>query len=160
MDMAIIILDRTNCAICRKILKSTDEALGFPAMFPNEADPLHLFNDAAIHGACLLVHPLRPIIEKRLAEYREKTGPGNRYCRVCGREILNPDDYLGLGHLTDEATSPLKPYNYAHFHRSCVRVWPDAPNVLSLLEIMVESGAWRGRGFQLLIKDLKGLLAK
>jgi hypothetical protein len=157
--MAIILLGKTRCVICGKVLQPTDEIVGFPVVFPNEADPLHLLNDAAVHAVCLRDHPLRQAVEKRMAEYRQKTGPGNRYCRVCGREILNSHDYLGFGHLTDDPTSPLSQYNYAHFHRSCFRDWPEGPHVVSLLETMVETGAWRGEGLPAMIKHLKDLLS-
>lgn len=155
--MALFLSGKTTCSLCGKTLWSNDKVVAFAALFPNEADPLHLFHDAVVHEACFKDHPLRQAAEKRVADYRQKAGPGNRYCHICGREILNPDEYTGFGHLTDDPTAPLSQYNYAHFHRSCFRDWPKGPHVLSLLEAMVETGAWRGVGLSLLIKDLKSL---
>jgi hypothetical protein len=154
--MALILSGKTKCPLCGKAILATDKIVGFPAAFPNENDPLHIFHDAAVHEQCLNSHPLKLAAERRMAEYRQKTGPGNRRCYVCGKEILKPDEYTGLGHLTDDPTLTASKYNYAHFHRSCFKVWPERTHVLSLLEDMVKTGAWRGPGLSLMIKDLKG----
>jgi len=156
--MAIVIRGATSCAICRKILQSNDEVIAFPAAFPNEASPLFLFHDTAVHVACFCDHPLRQAVEERLADFRQRTGPGKRFCRVCGLEVLTPDEHLGLGHLTDDPTSSLHQYNYAHFHRTCFKEWPDSYQILTLLEAMVTAGTWRGVGSMFMIKDLKNLL--
>jgi hypothetical protein len=154
--MALIFRGETKCVLCRKVILASDEIVGFPPMFGNENDPLHIFHDAAVHEQCLSSHPLKPAVEKRMAERRRRTGPGNRRCYVCGKEILKPDEYMGLGHLTDDPNLEVSKYNYAHFHRSCFRVWPERSHVLSLLGDMVKTGTLRGPGLALMIKDLNG----
>jgi hypothetical protein len=74
---------------------------------PNTRDPLVFFNDAGFHRECFAGHPLAAEVEARVAEFYAQTGPGHRGCAVCGEEIRDPDDYLGLDHLTGDAESPL-----------------------------------------------------
>jgi hypothetical protein len=156
--MAIYIIGRTKCAICGKTLTNKDGIIGFPSIFPNHADPLHFLNDAVVHEECLHTHSLRKHAEQRMADFKQKTGPGNRHCRVCSKEILNPDDYLGFGHLTDRTNLEIYQYNYAHFHRNCFRHWHERDKVIALLENMVETGAWLGNGLPVLIDDLKNMI--
>lgn len=153
--MALILSGKTQCASCGKMILTTDKIVGFPAIFPNENDPLHIFHDVAVHEQCLNIHPLKPEAEERMAEFRLKTGPGHRRCYVCGEEILKPDQYAGLGYLTGDPNLVVSKYNYAHFHRSCFKIWPERTHVLTLLEDMMKTGAWRGPGLSLMIKDLK-----
>lgn len=153
--MAIVLLGKTQCVICGKVLQATDKIIGFPAMFPNEVDVLHQFHDAAVHVVCLEGHPLRQAIEKRMAEYQQKTGPGKRRCRVCGREILMPDDYFGLGHLTDDIHDPLFQFNYAHFHRSHLFAWSERPILIRELSRLEKSEKWKCDGLKQIIKELR-----
>jgi hypothetical protein len=113
--VALILEGKTTCPICGKVLKTGEEIMGFPAFVSNQADPLLLFNDAGFHKDCVLAHALWPTLNWRMREYDEKTGPGHRKGLVCGEEITHPDEYFGLGHLTDNPAHALFQFNYAHF---------------------------------------------
>src|SRR5581483_10543679 len=158
LEMAIVIKDQTRCAICGEVIKSSDEFTAFPPAFPNQADPLHIFHDAAVHDRCLDTHPFREAAVRRIDERRVNSGSGKRICRICGKEVQDPNDYVGLGHLTDDPGSPLKDYNYAHFHRSHFGKWSRGPYVLSLLAAMAETGGWTGDALPALIDDLRSII--
>jgi predicted nucleic acid-binding Zn ribbon protein len=153
--MANHVLGKSKCAICGRTIAAADSVFGFSAIFPNEAEPLHIFHDAVAHEVCFKKHPLRKAAEKRVADYRQNASPRHRHCRVCGQEILNPDDHLGLGHLTDDPNLPIGQYNFAQFHRSCVQNWQERSKALALLENMIEKGEWRGNGLHILIENLR-----
>lgn len=74
------------------------------------------FNDSAFHEQCFREHPSAEKVVSRVREMRERTGPGKRFCVVCGREITSPDDYFVLGHLVDNDDHPLRRYNYTQAH--------------------------------------------
>jgi hypothetical protein len=95
--MAISITDKSTCPICGRIPDRGEKLLGFCPIFPNEQDALFFFHDRVFHETCVLTHPLGPSALGRLEEYKSRTGPGHRKCRVCGQEITDPDDYTGLG---------------------------------------------------------------
>jgi hypothetical protein len=63
---------------------------------------------------------------------------------VCGRPILDPDDYLGLGLLTSDPGSALFGFNFLHLHRSHVGQWDRYEEFRRLIEAMQRSEAWDG----------------
>ena len=97
--------------------------MGLPAFAWNQSDPLWLFNDAAVHVACLAMDPRRAHVERVIAEVEAKTGPGNRVCAVCGDEVTDPEDYILIPRLTHIETDPLFRFRYTHLHKSHVPQW-------------------------------------
>src|ERR1035437_1320520 len=142
--MAIVITGKTICALCGQVIAERQEVIGFPPFIPNEADPLHIFSDQAFHAACFRLHPLSRGAEARYVELRERSAPATRMCLICGRAIADPDDYLGLGHLTADATKPIHEFNYAQFHRTCLARWTELERVCGLLRELKASGTWQG----------------
>lgn len=153
--MALVILGRTECVICGLVMAEGDEIVSFPAFVSNRRDPLFRFTDAAFHRSCLAQDPLGRRAMDRLQELSEHLGPGKRLCLVCGRAIVDPDDYVTFGHLTDEPSNPLFRWNYAQLHRSCIADWPQLHDVIEMLEAYERSGAWEGDVLARLIEDLK-----
>lgn len=148
-----------KCAFCGLEITDQNEATHFPQFVWNQADPLFIFGDASVHDTCLINHPLASRVQQRLEEFRKRTSPENRLCSICGKQITDPDDYLGLGYLTENEAHPLYRFNYSHFHRSCIRNWEPATTLISGLELYDRSGAWKGGGLKWLIGELRKLSA-
>ena len=127
----------------------------FAPFVGNEADPLFVFSDAAVHVGCFRKHPLAEAVQARYEELRERTNPKNRSCFVCGEQITNPDDYLAFGHLVDDPKHPLHSLNYAQFHRSCLGSWPALSDAIRNLESLDQAGTWKGDALKRLIKELR-----
>lgn len=127
----------------------------FPPFVSNQADPLFVFHDAAVHADCFRKHPLAEAAQARYEELRERTNPKNRPCFICGAQITNPDDYLAFGHLVDDPKHPLHAFNYAQFHRSCLGNWSGLADVLRDLEALDRSGTWKGDALKRLIKEIR-----
>jgi len=118
----------------------------FSPFVSNELDPLRIFSDGSFHEACFWQHPLAKIARARYDELREKSQ--GHICSVCGNAIDKPDDYVGLGHLTDDANEPLHALNYAQYHLSCLATSPVRPRICALLAEFRNSGKWKGPGLE------------
>jgi hypothetical protein len=118
--MAILLSRKTVCPLCGRIIADGEKAIGFPPFVANEVDPLYIFSDGVFHASCFRQDPLAKQAEARYSESRKRTSPLARQCRICGRVIDSPDEYLGLGHLTDDPSEPVHAMNYAQFHRACL----------------------------------------
>jgi hypothetical protein len=150
-----IFIPGARCPISGMVIESSKDAVLFPPFVGNKADPLYVFSDAVIHVDAFRAHPLAAKVEARLAEARDRSGPGKRPCFVCGTQILDHHDYLGLGHLVEDASHPLWSYNYAHFHRHCVFAWPKTSELVAELAALDQSGAWEGDVLKRLIDELE-----
>jgi hypothetical protein len=153
--MAIILLGKTNCPLCGKLLEEGQEIVSFAPFVGNELDPLWSFSDAAFHSLCFHDHPLSVEATARYEEMRKKAGPGNRACVVCKAQIKDPDDYLGLGYLISDPQNPLHRYNYTHAHVSCLPKWSELLHVYDLIKDLKQSGKWKGKGLDDLISILQ-----
>ena len=152
--MAIVIRGKSKCSICQKIIEENDAIVSFANFVPNELDPLWLFNDAGFHETCFQSHPLAKQAKARYAEYREVFEVKGHNCDLCHQRITRPDDYFSFGHLTDNESDPLHPFNYCQFHRRCLKNWDDLSYVYQQLKILKESGTWRGKALEWLISEI------
>ena len=155
--MALILLGKTKCSLCGGVLSEGQEIVSFPPFVANRADPLCFFNDAAFHAMCFRSHPLAIKAEARFVELREKSSLGNRRCLVCRNRIENPDEYMGLPHLTDNPTAPAYEFNYAQFHRTCLKCWSGRKKVCQCLESLETSGQWVGPALEKILKEMRNL---
>jgi DNA-directed RNA polymerase subunit N (RpoN/RPB10) len=144
-----------RCAISGRAIGSANEAVAFPPFIANEADPLHVFSDAVVHADVFRTHALAADAQLRLEEARQRTAPNNRRCFICGQLITDPDNYLGLGYLVENRSSPLYRFNYAHFHRSCLATWQGLSGLVTELEALDGSGLWKGEALKRLITALR-----
>jgi hypothetical protein len=142
------------CSISGRAIWSASDAVLFPPFVSNEADPLHIFSDAVVHVDAFRKHPLASQVKARCEELQRRTRSGARKCFICGQEIADPDEYLGLGYLVADESHPLHRFNYAQFHRSCFAQWPERPELIDKLRAFDESGTWRGNGLKWLIDEL------
>lgn len=143
------------CALSGRPIGSVSEAVMFPAFVANEADALFVFSDAVILAEVFRTHPLAVDAQTRLEECLQRTAPNNRHCYVCNQLITNPDNYVGLGHLGENRSSPLDQFNYAHFHRSCLATWQGLPGLVDEIEKLDRSGAWKGEALKRLVAALR-----
>lgn len=153
--MALLIRGETTCPICGKVIEEGQPIRAFSAFVADATDELSFFSDAAFHEACFMRHPLSRKADHRWTELVRRTGPGNRFCGVCGREITDPDDYFATGYLTGDENSPLYPYNYTQFHRSHLRQWPQLRVLLHHLDQLQQSRSGWGPGLEWLRRELE-----
>lgn len=142
--MALIILGKSLCSICRKPLMEDDEIVSFPPFAANRRDPLHRFSDAAFHRVCFAAEPLAESAIRRSEEVRAAGGPGDRRCVICGEQIKDPDDYFGTGFLTDDPSNPVFEFNYLQLHRSHFPRWDRATEFRRSVETFIASDLWEG----------------
>jgi hypothetical protein len=152
--MALFISGKT-CKICQKPIENQDDLILFPAFVSNENDPLRLFSDGAFHKTCFLKHPLAGRAEAQLQNFSTRMGPGHRKCAVCNLEIVEPDNYLPTGYLTDDQTDPLSTFNYLHLHRTCLTNFQPRQSLIGQLKARLDSGEWKGRGLEWLVMTLQ-----
>jgi hypothetical protein len=132
------------CVLSGRPINSASEAVMFPPFVANEADPLHVFSDAVIHAEAFRAHPLAAAAQARYDEARVRLAPANRQCLICGQVVVDPEDYLGLGHLTESPAHPLYRFNYGHFHMSHLPGWEHLNFLISELAKLDRSRGWRG----------------
>jgi hypothetical protein len=149
-----------KCAISGRPITTESEAVVFPAFVANEADPLYVFSDAVVRADAFRAHPLAAAAQARYDEARQRTAPDKRRCRICGQPIVDPNDYLGLGHLVDDRVHPLYLFNYAHFHRSHLANWEGLSQLIADLEKLDRSDNWRGGALKRLIAVLRSSAAE
>ena len=148
-----LLLRGTPCPLCGKPILEVEQSVMFPPFVANEADPLWRFSDGAFHADCFYRESLALAAERRLAEVREASA--RRACYVCGEQITEPDDYVPFGNLTDDQNHPLHRFNYACFHRLCLRQWEERATAYKLALDELRSGAWKGRGMRYLVEVLE-----
>ncbi len=148
------IIGSSKCRLCGRIVERGQPAIAFPAFVVNDADGLAAFNDALMHHACFETHPLAPVALAAYEDYCKRSVPEARRCEVCGQLINDPDQFLGLGLLAADQTNPLFEYNYLHFHRRCIGVWPKRATLLHLLMQMKSLGKWCGRGAEWMLSQV------
>jgi hypothetical protein len=153
--MAIVIRGKSTCVICGKILQEGQELVCFSPFVGNELDPLWEFSDAACHEICFREDPRAKEAQSRYEELRSRTSPGNRSCVVCKQQIMDPDDYFSLAHLTDDPENGLYRFNYKQAHRSCLPRWSELSQVLDLLKALKASETWRGPALDYWISELE-----
>jgi hypothetical protein len=72
-------------------------------------------------------------------------------------EITEPDNYVSVGYLTDDQIDPLSKFNYFHLHRTCLAKFQQRQSLIEALKTRLESGQWKGRGLEWLIKTLQSV---
>ena len=152
--MAITILGETRCVICGELIDEKRPFRSFPAFVVNENDPIYLFSDGVCHDDCFANHYLKKVVMERLEEWEVNTGPGNRKCAVYNEEIMDPDDYLMIDHLTSDESNPVFRYNYTHLRKSHLGDWRELEKCIEDIKKFKESTNWGGGYLEGLIESL------
>lgn len=154
--MAIVILGKTICGICKQVISEKDKYTSFSVFVNNEKDPLYFFNDAAFHTKCIKKHKLGNSALKRQDELWKLSDPQIRQCFVCKKNIDVPDEYFSFGFLPSEEFYEMLPYRKCH--RSCLKNWQGLEDAYNKLVDLQGSGKWTGRGPVFELKILKDIL--
>ncbi len=149
-----ILIQGMPCPLCSLPIQKGQEVIGFPSFIPNRLDPLWVFNDGIFHSECLLKHSLADRVITRYEEFQKNSEPTHRQCEICKLEITNPDEYLGLGHLTDEESQEIHRYNYTNFHYSCLKHWNNKTHLYKLFEQLKHSKTWDDKDIQYFLREL------
>ena len=145
-----------HCRLCGEAIRSQDDAKLFPLFTGNEADPLFIFSGAVTHKICFEQDPRHDFGSLRLADFSASQKKRPRTCLVCGMQIASPDDFFGVGHLTDDPESILYKWNYAQFHRSCLPHWAELSRFIELGVRELKADRWRGEAMEQLIHVMRG----
>jgi hypothetical protein len=121
--MAIIIEGVTKRKLCGNLLLKNRDTTALPPLTISELDPLWFFNDAACHTECFQRHPLASRVLAREQTIQEHAVPSLQICDVCGERIDDPDEYIGIGPLTDGEEGALYADCFKRFHRPCLPRW-------------------------------------
>jgi hypothetical protein len=152
--MAIFIPEMI-CSISGQAIESVENAMIFPPFLTNEADPLFVFSDAVIELKVFKDHQLAADALNRLKEVKENRPPNNIICTVCKCKIVDPDDYIGFGHLVKVGTHTASSFNYCHLHKSCVCKWNNYSATIAELRNLLASQYWRGPWLKQLLTALE-----
>lgn len=148
--MAITILGNTICKICGKVIENDAKIISLPAFVFNDWDSLVYFNDSAFHETCFVNHKLSKEVVERVKKLTQEMLPINRICAVCKKQIIDPNDYLFLGYLTDN----LSKFNYMKLHLSCLPKWNDIDNFKNLLVEAITNKTVKGIFYENVLKQL------
>lgn len=144
-----------KCRVCGDPILSESDVVTFSRFVSNRLDPIHIFDDAILHVACFRQHPLAKTAQTRWDEYCQRTEPGNRKCDVCGKEIADPDEYVGFGHLVAAPGHPMHRFNYAKLHEACASNWSALHEAISGIEELKASADWSGDDLEPLLQALR-----
>jgi hypothetical protein len=153
--MALLLPGKTICAICRETIQDGEDAESFPHLIVNAADELHPLSDASCHKRCVSSSAIGMQMRSVFSDYQKRAGPGNRQCAVCGKQVLDRDDYVMIGYLCDPVIDPLGRFNYTHLHRSHARDWEGANAFTTLADATLRAGRWQGEDLIALINLVK-----
>jgi DNA-directed RNA polymerase subunit N (RpoN/RPB10) len=134
-----LVSGKSRCALCGERVGAAP-LVGFRHFVRNRKDPLFVLTDSAVHQRCFEESPLRERALKRLEERASRMH--DRRCAVCGQQV--EADWYTIDHLTDDPSNPLFEFNYVHFHRAHLALWPDLPRFRQLVEKFVRSGQYEG----------------
>ena len=138
--MAIIIVGKSKCPICNKILQDVEDSTSFTAFIGNTKDELYIFNDAGLHTACLLNHPngtrALELAEECHAAFMKKK------CIVTGETITDYREHFFLALLTSDVTEPLYRYNFITLNRKNIPAWKDREDFINTAEKFIAERKW------------------
>lgn len=152
--MAILILGKTVCKICGNIIDNNDKFVSLPAFVFNDCDPLFFFNDSAFHENCFWTHESSKNVTERVERLFKEISSKNRVCIVCKNQIIQPDDYLFLGFITDNTEDDISKYGYTKLHLSCLPKWKDLNNFKKLLAQSISDKAVEGSFYETILTQL------
>jgi hypothetical protein len=86
--------------------------------------------------------------------------PGSERCCICNELLTDSADHAALGRITGDMSDPLHAFNQAHFHRTCLAVWPKLSGLIEDLETLGGQGAHASATVEQAVVDLVTLRAK
>lgn len=141
--MGILILGKTECPICQRVINEGDSYYSFPAFVVNVADPIYFFNDETVHQDCLSKHKLGDIAKKYAELYLNAIHPSNRRSAVTGERIIDQLDHIFFGYLTSDDQLPLARFNFLHIAKHDLVKWPFREEAIKELQDLKDSKDWK-----------------
>lgn len=136
----MIVTRDTRCSICGLGFgQVSTEAVIFPDMPMNEMDPLHVFNDAAVHSSCLAAHPLTTKARSLLV-HAARRGP----CAACGLAVTDAKPFFETWVLSSDDSDPLAAFNFLVVHEEHFSEWMEAARFESAVGANMGVDRWRG----------------
>jgi len=135
-------------------MDSREELVTFSPFVVNAADPMRLFDDAALHWACFDRHPLAGKVREFMALLPGKESIGNFNCAVCNQHLVYSTDYMNMGLLISDEKVPLYVFNFTKLHQSHLPDWPQLEIFAALIQEGLDNGRLKGYG----ITHLMGVL--
>ncbi len=151
--MALLLLGKTICPICGLVIRDGQELKCFPPFVSNELDSLIIFNDACFHLNCFERHELADEALERSEEALLQLDTNT--CVLCGKALVDYDDYFVMPGFSGDDASPLYEFNYLKMHRSCLSKWDRRAELLRLVRELKDSGSWRGYTVDYLMRELE-----
>lgn len=145
--MALLVLGKTRCEICGRVIAPDDLSVCTPAVISNQRDALYRYSDACFHESCVFADERGRAVLDLVGEMTRLTRPGARACEACGEQVLDPDDYVSFGYLGDDESVAWM--NFLQFHRSHLRRWSQRDRAVLALNAFREE--WDGPGVPYLI---------
>ena len=155
--MAIVILGKTTCTLCGRVLYGDDDVVSFPPLFYNQRDPAWILNDAGVHRACLLDHGLADRALQKLQDFETHRGQP-KVCIVCNQEITDPADYFSTGPLGEGPDDPLQAVSWIEAHLSHLPGWEQTPELVRVLEESSHSSEWEGDVLEQILAKIRSVL--
>jgi hypothetical protein len=149
-----IFVEGMKCAVCNKPVFADNTFIMFSNIIPNKLDPLWIFNDAIVHSECFTKHKLYQSMQERIEEHDRMNTVKNRVCNICNNVITDPDNYISIGHLTEDKTHPLYKFNYSRYHVTCLKEWANIEYFRNSLIELQNSGQWSGESLSLIIQKI------
>jgi len=149
-----IFIQGMRCPLCGRPILAGESVKMFKSFVSDPDDPLFVFSDAALHFGCFYNDARASIAEKRYEAFSEANKAEARRCRISGVLIADPDDYLSLGYITDDPREPLYDYNWAHFSKRALRIWPQIGSLIEMLEEAKSKPIFHKKSLDWLIAEL------
>lgn len=134
--MAVIIKDKTKCALCGKIIKEQEKIIAIPDFSYNEKDLLNYFSNKVFHKNCYISHPLSNLMDKKLKCIEKRYDEKKCYISkelITIESIQHPDNHIFTGILTDNSLHPLFKFNNIHLNKRYLEFWDELDMFKNLL---------------------------
>jgi hypothetical protein len=132
--MAILILGRSTCGICKKVISDHNGSYSFPAFISNPQSKYNRYNDPSFHRECLLTDAdAYPVME--LANiFRKSISPKTRVCAIDGKPVGPDEEYIFLEYVTDNELSFLHRHVFSVFRLSNLAGWFQLQSLVKSLD--------------------------
>jgi hypothetical protein len=131
-----------------------DDIFHCPPFIPNELDPLFDLNEKIFHMTCFNSYPMAIEAKRRLDELKKHISVNAKVCLVCHQKIDHPNEYFQIPYLVDHPSNTIRSFQYAEFHKKCIKNWPERHQVLNVVLAMKKNNLIKGMAYDTLIRDL------
>ncbi len=161
--MALLLLNKTICGICGKVIKDNQKVYSFPPFIQNKKDPFFIFNDSSFHFECLQKHPLGQAAISFSEKFIFETRPKNRICKIDNNLINDYKNYIFIDLLSSNKEDDIYKFNFTTINKKNLDKWKDRNQFLETAEKMIRENKWEDvssfKYLEHLIKTVRGELS-